>query len=70
MGEAGAEAIMPLRRGRGGKLGVDASRMMAPQGSGDTVFNVTNVIKTPDMDSFRRSKRQLGRQVRQMYGTQ
>jgi phage-related minor tail protein len=26
MGEAGPEAIMPLRRGRGGRLGVDASQ--------------------------------------------
>ena len=43
MGEAGAEAIMPLRRGSGGRLGVDASgfggQQQAPQ------FNVT--VNTP-----------------------
>ena len=35
MGEAGPEAIMPLRRGRGGKLGVEAS-----SGVGNVVVNV------------------------------
>ncbi len=35
MGEAGPEAIMPLRRGRGGKLGVEASG-----GIGNVVVNV------------------------------
>ncbi len=35
MGEAGPEAIMPLRRGRGGKLGVEASG-----GVGNVVVNV------------------------------
>jgi hypothetical protein len=30
MGEAGPEAIMPLKRGPGGRLGVDASGMTAP----------------------------------------
>ena len=35
MGEAGAEAIMPLQRGRNGKLGVQASG-----GVGNVVVNV------------------------------
>ena len=35
MGEAGPEAIMPLRRGRDGKLGVEASG-----GVGNVVVNV------------------------------
>lgn len=43
MGEAGAEAIMPLRRGSGGRLGVDASglgaRQQAPQ--------VNVIVNTP-----------------------
>src|SRR4051794_514127 len=42
-GEAGPEAIMPLRRGADGRLGVAASG-----GS-----NITVQIATPDLDSFR-----------------
>ena len=51
MGEAGAEAIMPLARGRDGKLGV---RM----GGGQAV-NVTVNISTPDAASFRQSQSQI-----------
>ena len=51
MGEAGAEAIMPLARGRDGKLGV---RM----GGGQAV-NVTVNIATPDAASFRQSQSQV-----------
>jgi len=50
MGEAGPEAIMPLRRGPDGRLGVAASN------SAPTV-NVT--INTPDADSFQRSRTQV-----------
>lgn len=51
MGEAGAEAVMPLRRGADGSLGVAAHG----QGGHTVVFNV----RTPDADSFRRSQPQL-----------
>ncbi|CAN0444218.1 unnamed protein product [Phaeothamnion confervicola] len=51
MGEAGAEAIMPLARGRDGKLGV---RMGGGQG-----VNVTVNISTPDATSFRQSQSQI-----------
>lgn len=51
MGEAGAEAIMPLRRGSDGRLGVAAA-------GGGTV-NVTMNISSPDADSFRRSQSQV-----------
>lgn len=50
-GEAGAEAIMPLTRGRDGRLGVAAS------GGGSS--NVTINIATPDAESFRRSETYL-----------
>lgn len=50
MGEAGPEAIMPLRRGPDGRLGV-AGGASAP------VVNVT--INTPDADSFQRSRGQV-----------
>ena len=52
MGEAGAEAILPLSRGADGTLGV-----AAPQGrEGQTiVFNVS----TPDAPSFRRAEAQI-----------
>ena len=51
MGEAGAEAIMPLARGGDGKLGV---RM-----SGGQAVNVTVNISTPDTASFRQSQSQV-----------
>lgn len=50
MGEAGPEAIMPLKRGPDGRLGVAA-------GSGTSTVNVT--INTPDAASFQRSKTQI-----------
>lgn len=51
MGEAGPEAIMPLARGRDGKLGV---RMGG--GGGATV---TVNISTPDIQGFRQSQGQV-----------
>ncbi len=52
MGERGAEAILPLARGPGGRLGVDASGAGRPI---TVTFNVT----TPDAESFRRSEGQI-----------
>ena len=52
MGEAGAEAILPLRRGPDGSLGV------ASQGSGAPV-NVTFNVTAADAASFARSEAQL-----------
>jgi phage-related minor tail protein len=49
MGEAGAEAIMPLARGADGKLGV----------RGGGAVNVTIHIATPDVASFRQSQSQV-----------
>lgn len=52
MGEAGAEAVMPLTRGRDGRLGVQS----AGGGSPTVVhFNVT----TPDASSFVKSEAQV-----------
>lgn len=56
MGEAGPEAIMPLTRGRDGKLGVQAA------GGGRPVQVVMN-ISTPDVQSFRRSQSQIAAQM-------
>lgn len=53
MGEAGAEAIMPLSRGPDGRLGVAASG-----GEGRPVAVTVN-IATPDAGSFRRSEAQV-----------
>lgn len=53
MGEAGAEAILPLARGSDGKLGVSAG------GQGGQPVNVTLNISTPDAGSFRRSEGQM-----------
>ena len=52
MGEAGAEAILPLRRGADGSLGVAASGGAAPV---NVVFNVT----AADAASFRKSEAQI-----------
>jgi phage-related minor tail protein len=52
MGEAGAEAILPLARGADGRLGVAASGGGGPV---SVVFNVTS----PDAASFRKSEAQI-----------
>ncbi len=51
MGEAGPEAIMPLQRGRDGKLGL--------RSSGGGGMNVTVNISTPDAQGFRQSQSQV-----------
>ncbi len=53
MGEAGAEAIMPLARGPDGRLGVAAG------GTGGGATHVTFNVTTPDAASFRRSEAQM-----------
>lgn len=60
MGEAGAEAIMPLKRGPDGALGV------AAEGGGGAriVFNVT----TPDAASFRKSEGQIAAMLTRAVG--
>ena len=52
MGEAGAEAILPLQRAPDGRLGVAAA------GGGAPVSIVFNVV-TPDAASFRKSEAQI-----------
>lgn len=52
MGEAGAEAILPLARGPDGRLGVAGGGSAAPV---NIVFNVS----TPDASSFRKSEAQV-----------
>lgn len=53
MGEAGAEAILPLRRGSDGRLGVAAGG--AQPATVQVVFNVA----TPDPPAFRKSEAQI-----------
>jgi len=55
-GEAGPEAIMPLARGPGGRLGVAAS------GEGRTA-SISVHIATPDVSGFRRSEAYIAGQV-------
>jgi phage-related minor tail protein len=52
-GEAGPEAIMPLSRGRDGRLGI--------AGGGGNTINVQ--IATPDLDTFRRSETYIAGQI-------
>ncbi len=54
MGEAGAEAILPLKRGADGSLGV-AMQGGSARGGPSIVFNVS----TPDAPSFRRAEVQI-----------
>jgi hypothetical protein len=56
MGEAGPEAIMPLRRGPDGRLGVAAAGRGAPV---QVVMNIT----TPDVQGFQRSQTQIAAQM-------
>ena len=51
-GEAGPEAILPLKRGRDGRLGVAAE-------AGAGVINVTFNVTATDAESFRRSESQI-----------
>ncbi|WP_279477828.1 phage tail tape measure protein [Aureimonas sp. SK2] len=55
MGEAGAEAILPLRRGPDGSLGVAAPGGAQGRAGPSVVFNVT----TPDAPSFKRAEVQI-----------
>jgi phage-related minor tail protein len=55
-GEAGPEAILPLARGRDGRLGVAMNGASA-------AANVTVNIATPDADSFRRSEAYITGQI-------
>ena len=57
MGEAGPEAIMPLRRGADGRLGVAAA------GGGSRAVNVTVNVSTPDVAGFQRSQSQIAAQL-------
>lgn len=62
MGEAGPEAILPLKRDAQGRLGVSA-------GGSQTVNNITNVtmnVRASDADSFRRSRRQIAQDLRNL----
>jgi phage-related minor tail protein len=57
MGEAGPEAIMPLRRGPDGRLGVEMAGGAAPH------VTVTMNVTTPDAASFRRSRTQIAAEM-------
>lgn len=61
MGEAGAEAIMPLARGADGKLGVQAQ-------GGSRPVNITMNITTPDVQGFQRSQSQVAAQLSRALG--
>jgi lambda family phage tail tape measure protein len=57
MGEAGPEAIMPLRRGRDGRLGIEAGN------GGGTVVNVSVDAKGTSVEGNTGQGQQLGRAI-------
>ena len=59
MGEAGAEAIMPLTRGADGSLGVQVS------GGSRAPITVNMNISTPNAESFGRSRSQIAAKLNQ-----
>ena len=56
MGEAGPEAIMPLARGKDGRLGIQTSGEARP-------VTVVMNIQTPDVQGFQRSQSQIAAQA-------
>lgn len=60
MGEAGAEAILPLQRGVDGRLGVAAGGGQKP--------NIVINISTPDAQSFQKSQAQIAAMVARASG--
>ena len=54
MGEAGAEAILPLKRGKGGRLGVEGG------GGGNTVVNVSVDASGTSVEGDEEQSRQFG----------
>lgn len=52
MGEAGPEAIMPLKRGSNGKLGVESSGDKSEKGEKPVIINVNYAISAIDSKSF------------------
>jgi tape measure domain-containing protein len=59
MGEAGPEAIVPLRRGADGNLGVAVQGGGGGQQPSRAAPNVSITINTPNADSFRASQGQI-----------
>ena len=59
MGEAGPEAIMPLKRGKGGRLGVESSG----SGGGVTTVNVSVDAKGTKVEGDGKEMAQLGRML-------
>ncbi|WP_420411273.1 phage tail tape measure protein [Roseibium sp.] len=63
MGEAGAEAILPLARGADGRLGVRSA------GRGQTPMPAVQItVNTQDAESFRRSEAQVSAMVARAVG--
>ncbi len=60
-GEAGPEAILPLTRGRDGRLGVSAA-------GGQQPINVTFNVTAQDVESFRRSEGQIAAMLSRVVG--
>lgn len=63
MGEAGAEAIMPLSRDSQGRLGVSVDPGQGSGGTSRGAQPVSVTIVTNDADSFRRSQSQTAAQL-------
>ena len=62
MGEAGAEAILPLQRGADGRLGV------AAPGAGERPISIIMNVSTPDARSFAKSENQIATKLARAVG--
>lgn len=62
MGEAGAEAILPLARGPDGRLGVRSA------GGGAAPIQISMVVNTPNAESFVRSQAQVNAMLARAVG--
>ena len=62
MGEAGAEAILPLQRGVDGSLGV------AMSGSGNQPVSIVMNVSTPDVSGFSKSENQIATKLARAVG--
>jgi phage-related minor tail protein len=74
MGEAGPEAILPLKRGANGQLGVQAGSMAAPETTINVINNNANqnevtVSESENSDGSRQIDIMITQKVKELFNT-